>query len=48
MTDFELVMELLKRGYKVSPLQLPENFNKGNVYVNLSFEDGKLKNVEVY
>ena len=48
MTDFELVIELLERGYKVSPLQLPANFNKGNVYISLSFEDGELKNVEVF
>lgn len=51
MSDLELVLELLRRaGLLTKKLEdeLPTNWNKGNVYVNLTFEDGRLNEVEVF
>lgn len=51
MSDLELVLELLRRaGLLTKKLEdeLPAGWNKGNVYVNLTFEDGRLNEVEVY
>ena len=51
MSDLELVLELLRRaGLLTKKLEdeLPAGWNKENVYVNLTFEDGRLKEVEVF
>ena len=51
MSDLELAIELLKKAgvlTKKTEAELPAGWNKGNVYVYLTFEDGRLKNVEVY
>ena len=51
MSDLELVFELLRRAgllTKKMEDELPAGWNKGDVYVNLSFEDGELKYVEAF
>lgn len=51
MSDLELVIELLRRaGLLTKNLEdeLPVGWGKGNVYVNLTFKDGKLNEVEVF
>jgi hypothetical protein len=51
MSDLELVLELLRRARlltKKLEYELPAGWNKGNSYVNLTFEDGKLNGVEIF
>ena len=51
MSDLELVIELLRRaGLLAKNLEdeLPIGWGKGNVYVNLTFEGGRLDEVEVF
>lgn len=51
MSDLEFVLEFLSRaGLLTKKLndELPANWNKGYVYVNLTFQDGRLDEVEVF
>lgn len=51
MSDLELVLELLRRAgllAKTLEEELPIGWSKGNAYINLTFEDGELKEVEVF
>lgn len=51
MSDLELVLELLRRAGRLAKNledELPIGWGKGNVYINLTFEDGKLKEVEAF
>lgn len=51
MSDLELVLELLRRaGLLTKKLEdeLPAGWNKGSVCVELTFEDGRLNEVEVF
>lgn len=49
MSDLEYVYEMFSRSFQDKPKEkLPENWNKGNVIINVTFEDGQLKKVEVY
>lgn len=51
MSDLEFIVELLIRmdqfDYRLYE-KLPENFNKGRVTINFTFEDGELEEVEVF
>lgn len=51
MNDLEFIIELLIRmdqfDYRLYE-KLPENFNKGRVIINLTFEDGQLKGEDIY
>lgn len=51
MNDLEFIVELLIRmdqfDYRLYE-KLPENFNKGRVTINLTFEDGQLKGEDIY
>ena len=51
MSDLEFIVELLIRmdqfDYRLYE-KLPKNFNKGRVTVNLTFEDGELKEGDIY
>lgn len=51
MSDLEFIVELLIRmdqfDYRLYE-KLPKNFNKGRVIINLTFEDGELKEGDIY
>jgi len=51
MNDLELVLELLRRaGLLTKKLEeeLPAGWNRGSAYINLTFENGGLIEVEVF
>lgn len=49
MTDIEYMYEILLRSFQDKPKEkLPKDWNKGNVIINITFEDGQLKQVEVW